>query len=296
MHRRRGQRPVCGGACGASQSWRKELRYSSCCGRPGHPFRKSSGEEALNSECSSYYKTINALLQLHPGMTRSFFFLCAAQKGVVCYKGEGKDEGVAALLACGGSIVDWRTTRQLALSFIAWIRGSLLQKCLWQMPVALQSDATPRLGQWVQTRRTWKWWCRWMAQREHSFCSVMLLVWNPALSWPKVLLARPVSPLPWPPWLGDLPSAVTDQLQKSVTSSLHLPSRHRQSSMLGQRWPNKLWICWCRRWAPSTFTSQTDDDWCTVYGEDDGFARWEPNSCSCHTWRSPTNCRSTFAH
>ena len=34
-----------------------------------------------------------------------------------------------------------------------------------------------------------------------------------------------------------LPSAVTDQ--KSVTSSLHLPSRLRQSSMLDQRKPNK---------------------------------------------------------
>ena len=31
---------------------------------------------------------------------------------------------------------------------------------------------------------------------------------------------------------GDLPSSVNDR--KSVTSSLHLPSRHRQSSMLGQ--------------------------------------------------------------
>ena len=31
--------------------------------------------------------------------------------------------------------------------------------------------------------------------------------------------------------------AVTNQ--KSVTSSLHLPSRHWQSSMLGQRQPNK---------------------------------------------------------
>ena len=66
------------------------------------------------------------------------------------------------------------------------------------------------------------------------FCNA---VWNPALSWLKILLARPVSPLPWPPWLGDLPSAVTDQ--ESVTSSLHLPSRHRQLSMLGQRQPNK---------------------------------------------------------
>ena len=50
-------------------------RCSSCCGRPGHPFGKSSSEGALDSECSSYYKTTNALLQLHPGMTRTFFFV-----------------------------------------------------------------------------------------------------------------------------------------------------------------------------------------------------------------------------
>ena len=74
------------------------LRCSSCCGRPGHPFGKSSGEGALNSECSSDYKTINALLQLHPGMTRSFFF-CAAQKRSRLLRAKEKfDEGVAALL------------------------------------------------------------------------------------------------------------------------------------------------------------------------------------------------------
>ena len=113
------------------------------------------------------------------------------------------------------------------------------------------------------------------------FCNA---VWNPALSWLKILVARSVLPLPSPPWLGDLPSAVTDQ--KSVTLSLHLPSRHRQSSMFGQRQPKKtVWIRWCRRWAQSTVTSPTDGVWWTVCGEDDAFACWEPNSCSC--WQSP---------
>ena len=57
--------------------------------KPGHPFGKSSGEGALNSECSSYYKRINALWQLHPGMTRSFFF-CGPLKKEWSATNEGK--------------------------------------------------------------------------------------------------------------------------------------------------------------------------------------------------------------
>ena len=116
------------------------------------------------------------------------------------------------------------------------------------------------------------------------FCNAVGVKPSPFVTEDFVGKARPASPLPWPPWLGDLPFAVTDQ--KSVTSSLHLPSRHRHSTMLGQRRPNKLWIRWCRRWAQSTVTSQTDGDWCAVCGEDNGTACWEPNSCSCYTWQS----------
>ena len=101
------------------------LRCSNCCGRPGHPFGKSTGEGALNSECSSYYKTINALLQLHSGMTRSFFFVPLKKESSAASEGTD-DEGVAALL----TRVEGRSStagQQLMLSFIAWIRGSLLQ-------------------------------------------------------------------------------------------------------------------------------------------------------------------------
>ena len=163
------------------------LRCSSCCGRSGHPFEKSSGEGALNSKCSSYYKTINALLQLHPGKTRSFFF-CGAEKesSATC---EGKRWGCGCSVdACGGSIVDWRTTAYAL--FHCMDQRVAPPKCLWQMLVALQSEAAPRFGQWVQTRRTRKWWCRWVAQWEHSFCSVMLLVWKTAHSWPKLSTYR----------------------------------------------------------------------------------------------------------
>ena len=118
-----------GGRTGGRSFVGSLLRCSSCCGRPGHPFGRSSGEGsgALNSECSSYYKTINALLQLHPGMTRSF---ChgAAQKGVVCYK---RRKSLRVWLLCWvNRECRWSTefeVRQLMFSFIAWIRGSLLQ-------------------------------------------------------------------------------------------------------------------------------------------------------------------------
>ena len=158
---------------------------SSCCGRPGHPFGKSSGEGALNSECSSHYKTINALLQLHPRIGwLGVSFLCRSKRSGLLRTKENA-EGVAALLT-GGSIVNWiRRTTAYAL-FHCMDQRVAPPKCLWQMPVALQSEAAPRFRQWVQTRRTWKWWCRRVVQWEHSFCSVMLLVWNPALSWPKI--------------------------------------------------------------------------------------------------------------
>ena len=125
MHRRRGHHPVRGGA---------ELRD-----RGGRSFAasllelarrllgKSSGEGALNSECSSYFKTINALWQLHPGMTRCFFFLCVCRsKRSGLLRTKENDEGVAAVL----TRVEGRSStegRQLILSFIVWIRGPLLQ-------------------------------------------------------------------------------------------------------------------------------------------------------------------------
>ena len=112
---------------------RSLLRCSSCCERSGHPFGKSSGEGALNSECSSYHKMIDALWQLHPGMTRSFIFLCHSKRSGLLTK--ENDEGEAALLIR----VEGRSStvgRQLMLSFIAWIRGSLLQsawgRCQWR--------------------------------------------------------------------------------------------------------------------------------------------------------------------
>ena len=101
------------------------LRCSRCCGRPGHPFGKGSGKGVLNSECSSYHKTINALLQLHPGMT-SFFFVPLKKEWSAT--NEGNAEGVAALLTRveGRSSTEFEG-RQLMLSIITWIRGSLLQ-------------------------------------------------------------------------------------------------------------------------------------------------------------------------
>ena len=102
------------------------------------------------------------------------------------------------------------------------------------------------------------------------FCKLMLLVWNPALSWPKILLPRPVSPLPWPPWLGDLPSAVTDQkshfslhLQGAIVHAGSATTKQTVNSLMSEVGTN-------------TVTSPTTVPFC---GEDDAFACWEPNSC-----------------
>ena len=126
MHRRRGQRAHVWRRFAIVAEGASLLRCSSCCGRPGHPFGKSSGEGALNFKCSSYYKTINALLQLHPGMTTSFCFVPLERS--VLLRTKKNAEGVAALLTRveGRSSTEFEG-RQLMLSFIAWIRGPLLQ-------------------------------------------------------------------------------------------------------------------------------------------------------------------------
>ena len=158
MHGRRGQRPVCGGAelrNRGGRSFVASFLESSRNARPRHPFGKSSGEGALNFECSSYYKTINALWQLHPGMTRSFFFFVPLKKEwSATHEGERWGCG-CSVDGCGGSIVDWRTAAYAL--FLCMDQRVAPPKCLWQMPVALQSEAAPRFGQWVQTGRTWKW-------------------------------------------------------------------------------------------------------------------------------------------
>ena len=195
---------------------------------------------------------------------------------------------------CGGSIVDWRTTVCSLLLHGSEGRSS-------KVFVADTSSATVGSSATIRTVSADETAVEVVMSVSGAlralvlFCKAVGVKPSPFVTEDFVGKAS-VTTAPWPQWLGNWPSAVTDQ--KSVTSSLHLPSRHRQSSMLGhdQRRPNKLWILWCRRWAPSTVTSQTDDDWCAVCGEDDGFACWEPNSCSCYTWQSPTNCQSTFAH
>ena len=53
------------------------------------------------------------------------------------------------------------------------------------------------------------------------FCNA---VWNPALSWLKILLASPVSPLLWPPWLGGLPSAVIEKRHLESALAIKAPA------------------------------------------------------------------------
>ena len=116
MHRRRGQRPVCGGA---SQSWRKELRnfvaqavaedQATFLGKAAmkEPWTQNAG---LTKKRSMRF---GSSTREWPGV--SFFFLCRSERSGLLHTKEN-DVGMAALL----TRVEGRpsTEGQLMLSFI----------------------------------------------------------------------------------------------------------------------------------------------------------------------------------
>ena len=97
---------------------------------------------------------------------------------------EGKSWGCGCSVdACGGSIVDWRTTAYAL--FHCMDQRFVTPKCLWQMPAALQSEAAPRFGQcrrdgrgsggvseWrnESTRFVLCCWCENQPFRDRRFC------------------------------------------------------------------------------------------------------------------------------
>ena len=174
-----------------------------------------------------------------PGNDQAFLFLC-----VCCSKRSGllrmkeNNEGMAALLRVEGRLST--EGRQLMLFFIAWIRGSH-----YKVLVADASSAPVGSSATIRT-----------VSADETDVVVVLSVSGETRALVLFCKALGVKlwPSPWPFVTKDfvgkasvttasttvarwLPSAVNNQ--KSVTSSLHLPSRHRQQSMLGQQQPNK---------------------------------------------------------
>ena len=164
-------------------SWSSSLRCSSRCGTPGHGtlLGKAAVKQPWTPNAALNTKTINAFWQLHPGMTRSFFF-CAAQKGVVCYV---RRRTMRVWLLCWRV---WRVDRRLKDGSLCSLslHGSEGRSSKVLVPAALQSEAAPRFEPWVSADRTDVEAvdrCRLVAQREHSFCSVMLCETQPFRDW-----------------------------------------------------------------------------------------------------------------
>ena len=177
-HGRRGQRPVCGGA---------ELRN-----RGGRSFVAGFVARVVAERQATApfwekqrWRSPELRMQLLPtkrsmrfgSSTREWpgvsFFVPLKKEWSATYEGERRGCG-CSVDACGGSIVDWRTAA-FAL-FLCMDQRVNPPKCLWQMPVALQSEAAPRFGQWVRTGRTWKWsidvgWWRNESTRFVLYCS-----------------------------------------------------------------------------------------------------------------------------
>ena len=224
-----------------------------------------------------------------PGMTRSFFFVPLKKEWSAT--NEGKRWGCGCSVdACGGSIINWiRKTTAYAL-FHCMDQRVAPPKCLWQMPVALQSEAAPRL----QT-----------VSADETDVEVVMSVSGAMRAL--VLFCNAVGVKPSPFVTEDFvgKASVTTTLTtvaRRLTLCCDRSKKRHFESALAFKAPAFVhtWSATTKQtvnsWAQSTVTSQTDGDWCAVCGEDNGIACWEPNSCSCYTWQSPTNCHSTFAH
>ena len=136
---------------------------------------KSSGEGALNSECSFSLQNDQYALAAPPGMTRSFFLCRSKRSGLLRTK--ENDKTMRVWLLC------WRVRRvdrrlkddslcSLSLHGSEGRSSKVLVADASSARVA--SSATIRIVSADETDV--KWWCRWVAQRERSLCSVMLLV------------------------------------------------------------------------------------------------------------------------
>ena len=201
MHRRRGQRPVCGGA---SQSWRKELRnfvaqavaedQATLLGKAAmkEPWTQNAG---LTKKRSMRF---GSSTREWPGVS---FVVPLRKKWSATYEGKRCGYG-CSVDTCGGSTVDWRTAYALFHCMDRWVAPP---KHLWQMPAALQLEAARQFADSECTRDgsgsgdVGEW-------RNESTRLVLQCCWCETQPFRDQRLARPVSPLTWPPWLGgDIP-------------------------------------------------------------------------------------------
>ena len=148
---------------GASQSrWRKELRRFVARvvaeRQATAPFWEKQRWRSPELRMQLLLQNDQCALAAPPGNDQEFLFLCVPLKKEWSATYEGERWGCGCSVdACGGSIVDWRTAAYALFLCMDQRPKVAPPKCLWQMPVALQSEAAPRFGQWVQTGRTWKW-------------------------------------------------------------------------------------------------------------------------------------------
>ena len=84
-----------------------------------------------------------------PGNDQEFLFFVCRSKRSRLLRPKENDEGVAALLTRveGRSSTEGRQLMASYALFHCMDQRVAPPKCLWQMPVALQSEAAPRFGQ-----------------------------------------------------------------------------------------------------------------------------------------------------
>ena len=181
----------------------------------------------------------------NPELSRQVFMCCS--KGVFWYVRRKRWWCGCSVWACGGLIVDWRTTYALSLG-----ERVSPQKCLWQLPVALQPEGSATT---------------WTVSTDETDVEVVMLVSGamrsralvlfckaigaiPSSSCPKVLLAR----------LVGVATVLTTVAEHRALCCERPEKHHYQCTCLTaaivEAWSGTtrqtVWNRWCRRLAQST--------------------------------------------
>ena len=139
MHRRRRQRPVCGGAERSGRGRRSFVAsLLELLQKARLPFWEKQLWRSPELRMQLLLQNNQWALAAPPGNDQEFLFLPLKKEGSATY--EGKRLGCGCSVdACGGSIVDWRTSAYA--SFRSMGQRVASPECLRQMPLALQSEA-----------------------------------------------------------------------------------------------------------------------------------------------------------
>ena len=212
-----------------------------------------------------------------PGV--SFFFFCTAQKGVVCYV---QRKTIRVWLLCWRV---WRVDRRLkdvSLCSLS-LHGSEGRSSKVLVADASSAPALSRRQRYdLDSARS----------ADETVVEVVMLRSGATRALVSFYNAVGVKPSPFvtEDFVGkaSVTTALTTVARRLTLCCDWREKRHFESALASvQGTGNRpclvsddqtVWIRWCRRWTQSTVTSQTDDDWCAVCGEDDGFACWQPNS------------------